>query len=125
MEHIEKVINDYFRAWNEAFINKNGDAIRSFMSKEFTGYWAHSDIDRPDPYYYHYDLNAVLKQMDDAKKSFEVMSITERKNGEEVIVLGRETNVIKGTPYAAQCMFVWRKETSGWKLLREYIELER
>jgi hypothetical protein len=39
--------------------------------------------------------------------------------------LGRETNVISGKPFAAQCMFIWRKEDKQWKLLREYIELER
>ncbi|MFC0189496.1 DUF4440 domain-containing protein [Fictibacillus aquaticus] len=125
MKQIEEVLEDYFKSWNEGFISKNSDKIKSFMSDDFTGYWAHSDIERPDPYGYDYDLYAVLKQMDDAEKSFEILSITERKNGEEVIVFGRETNVIKGTPYAAQCMFVWRKENSEWKLLREYIELER
>lgn len=95
------------------------------MSKSFVGYWAHSNIDQPDPYFYNYDLDSVLKQMDNAEKSFEAVSITKRRNGEEYLVLGRETNVINGEPYTAQCMFVWRKEDGNWKLLREYIELER
>jgi hypothetical protein len=122
---IKERLNSYFVAWNEGFISKNGDGIRDYMSKSFVGYWAHSDIDHPEPYFYDYDLNSVLSQMNNAQKSFEVVSITERKNGEEYIILGRETNVINGEPYAAQCMFVWRKEDIEWKLLREYIELER
>ncbi|WP_233711651.1 DUF4440 domain-containing protein [Lederbergia citrisecunda] len=106
---IEKVLDEYFEAWNKGFISKSGDEIRDFMSKQFVGYWAHSGVVQPDPYYYGYDLNGVLKQMDQAEKSFEAVSITERKNGEECLVLGKETNVINGVPYTAQCMFVWRK----------------
>jgi len=122
---IKEILNDYFNAWNEGFTSKNGDRIRAYMSKSFVGYWAHSNIDKPDPYYYNYDLNTVLRQMDNAEKSFEVFSIIERKNGEEYLILGRETNLIKGEPFTAQCMFVWRNEDNKWKLLREYIELER
>jgi hypothetical protein len=122
---IKEILNGYFIAWNEGFISKNGDGIRAYMSKSFVGYWAHSNIDKPEPYYYDYDLNSVLRQMDIAEKSFEVVSITERKNGEEYLILGRETNLINGKPFTAQCMFVWRKEDNEWKLLREYIELER
>ncbi len=125
MDDIQGVINDYFKSWNEGFISKNGDSIRSYMSKKFVGYWAHSNIDKPDVYYYTYDLNNVLKQMDNAEKSFEIVSITNRKNGFEFLVIGRETNLINGEPFTAQCMFVWRKEGNEWKLLREYIELER
>lgn len=125
MENIQDVLSDYFKSWNEGFTSKNGDQIRSYMSKKFVGYWAHSTIDNPDVYYYNYDLNNVLKQMDNAEKSFETVSITSRKNGSEFLVLGRETNLINGEPFTAQCMFVWRKEVNEWKLLREYIELER
>jgi hypothetical protein len=122
---IQGVLNGYFNAWNNGFISKNGDEIRSYMSKKFVGYWAHSNIDEPEPYYYEYDLTSVLRQMDNAKKSFDATSFTERKNGGEYLVLGRETNVINGVPYYAQCMFVWRKEDNQWKIGREYIELER
>jgi hypothetical protein len=125
LKTINDVIQDYFKKWNEAFVTKNPDGIRGHMSTDFVGYWAHSGINEPDPYYYNYDLKSVLEQMDNAEKSFEVASIAERKNGEEMLVLGRETNVINGEPYTAQCMFVWKNEDSGWKLLREYIELER
>jgi hypothetical protein len=45
MEMIQDILNKYFIAWNEAFISKNGDKIKSFMSKNFIGYWAHSGID--------------------------------------------------------------------------------
>ena len=112
-------------AWNEGFKSKNGDNIRNFMSESFVGYWAHSNIKQPDPYFYSYDLNTTLEQMNNAEKSFEIYSITERKNGNELIVFGRETNMISGEAFAAQCMFIWRKEDNQWKLLREYIELER
>jgi hypothetical protein len=125
LDIINEILNSYFRAWNEGFISKNGEGIREYMSERFVGYWAHSNIDKPDPYFYDYDLNNVLRQMDNAEKSFEAVSITERKNGDEFLVLGRETNLINGEPYNAQCMFVWRKENKQWKLLREYIELER
>lgn len=125
MAEINEVLQDYFESWNEGFKSKNGDGIRQFMSVNFVGYWAHSSIVKPDPYYYDYDLNGVLEQMNHAEKSFIPSSITERKNGEEVVVVGRETNIIGGVPYHAQCMFIWRKEENQWKLLREYIELER
>ena len=125
MDITKEMLNGYFTAWNEGFISKNGDGIRDYMSKNFVGYWAHSNIDKPDPYYYNHDLESVLKEMDNAEKSFEAVSITERKNGNEILVLGRETNLINRKPYRAQCMFVWRKEENKWKLLREYIELER
>ena len=87
MENIQDVLDAYFKSWNEGFISKNGDKIRSYMSKNFVGYWAHSNIDQPDVYYYNYDLNNVLKQMDHAEKSFEILSITNRKNGLEFLVL--------------------------------------
>ncbi|MDN4607686.1 nuclear transport factor 2 family protein [Sporosarcina highlanderae] len=125
MEKIQEVLDEYFKAWNAGFISKNGDGIRQLMSENFVGYWAHSTIIQPDPYYYDYDLNGVLKEMDHAEKSLRILSIAERNDGNEVVVIGRETNVIGGEPYHAQCMFVWRKEEQQWKLLREYIELER
>ncbi|MBM7095106.1 nuclear transport factor 2 family protein [Bacillus sp. H-16] len=125
MEEIQGVLDEYFSAWNEGFKSKDGEGIRGFMSRDFAGYWAHSEIKKPDSYGYDYDLDAVLRQMDDARKSFETVSITTRKEGVECLVLGRETNLIQGVPYSAECMFVWRKEQDGWKLVREYIELER
>ncbi|RXJ04526.1 nuclear transport factor 2 family protein [Anaerobacillus alkaliphilus] len=125
MEQIKQVLKEYFEAWNKGFISKDGEGIRAFMSESLVGHWAHSNLEKPDNYYYDYDLHSVLVQMDDAEKSFETLSITERKNGYEYVILGRETNVIKGEPFRAQCMFVWRKEDAGWKLVREYIELER
>ena len=125
MNLIEEILNSYFKAWNDGFVSKNSEGIRDYMSTSFVGYWAHSNIEKPDAYYYDYDLDNVLRQMENAEKSFETVSVTKRKNGNEFLVLGRETNLINGVPYYAQCMFVWRKESKGWKLLREYIELER
>ena len=125
MDFVKDLLNSYFKAWNDGFVSKNSDGIRDYMSKSFVGYWAHSNLDKPDVYYYDYDLNSVLRQMDNAEKSFEAVSITKRNNENEILVLGRETNLINEVPYYAQCMFVWRKESNKWKLLREYIELER
>ncbi|MCM3782362.1 nuclear transport factor 2 family protein [Neobacillus mesonae] len=124
MNEIKEVIHAYFEAWNRGFENKNPDEIRSFMSKDFKGFWAHSRLDTPDQYNYDYDLHEVLKQYELAVKSFEPITITERNNGHEYIIQGKETNTINGEPYPAECMFIWRKEESEWKLLREYIELE-
>lgn len=125
MNLMKDLLNSYFKAWNDGLVSKNSDGIREFMSKSFVGYWAHSNLEKPDVYEYDYDLESVLRQMDNAEKSFEPMSITKRKDGNELLVLGRETNLINGVPYHAQCMFVWRKESNECKLLREYIELER
>ena len=122
---IEMVLDDYFNSWNEGFISKNGDGIRQFMSKEFIGFWGHSKLEKPEEYHYDYDLDAVLANEGDASKSFDIPSIIERGDGNELVVFGRETNTISGEAFPAQCMFIWRKEQGDWKLLREYIELER
>ncbi|QED46572.1 nuclear transport factor 2 family protein [Cytobacillus dafuensis] len=125
MEHLDKVLDDYFQCWNEAFLSKNGDKLRNYMSKSFVGYWANSNLELPDQYDNTYDIEAVLKQYDNAEKSFEPVSISMRKDGEEFVVIGTETAVIDGKAYPAKCMFVWRREENEWKLLREYIELEK
>ncbi|AYC28866.1 DUF4440 domain-containing protein [Paenisporosarcina cavernae] len=125
MEKLEVVLSDYFTTWNNALVNKDADSIRSFMSKNFVGYWANSDINNPTPYYYDYDLGTVLQQMNDVEKKFHTNSITYRKNGNEAIVVGREFGVIGDRKFAAQCMLIWEFEEFEWKLKREYIELER
>ncbi|MCA0983238.1 nuclear transport factor 2 family protein [Halobacillus yeomjeoni] len=125
MNAIKQVLNNYFSTWNEGFETKSGDKIREYMSEDFVGYWSHSGIQEPEPYYYDYDLDTVLKQMDNAEKTFEPVSVNERKDGDEYVILGKETNTINGKPFTAQCMFVWRNEVGGWKLLKEYIELEK
>lgn len=122
---VQEILNAYFKSWNEGFISGNGDGIRQHMSKNFVGYWAHSNLVKPEEYHYNYDLNDVLKNEGNAKKSFEVISITQRKNGDELLVIGREKNVVNGESIFAQCMLIWRKEETKWKLLREYIEIER
>ncbi|MBY0122035.1 nuclear transport factor 2 family protein [Bacillus sp. S/N-304-OC-R1] len=125
MEQINEVLKDYFKSWNEAFITKDGERIKSYMSKDFRGYWAHSGLEEPDQYDYHYDLNGVLEQYDQAEKSFVLASISMRKNGEEFVAIGTETALINDVEFPATCMLVWRKEEDEWKLLREYIELEK
>jgi ketosteroid isomerase-like protein len=114
-----------FRAWDSAFITKDPSEIKSFMSVKFVGYWAHSGLESPEQYDFHYDLLSVLKQYQDATKKFVIESISSRKNGQEYIVMGSETAVISGAEYSAKCMLIWREENDEWKLVREYIELER
>lgn len=125
MMYIKDVVENYFRAWDKAFITKDPSEIKRFMSEQFVGYWAHSGLDRPEQYDYQYDIVSVLKQYEDATKNFEIESISSRKNGQEYIVIGIETAVISGAEYPAKCMFIWRAENQEWKLIREYIELER
>ena len=122
---IERVLDDYFTSWNEGFLSKSGDGIRRFMSKDFIGYWGHSKLEKPEEYYYDYDLEGVLVNEGNASKSFDILSVKERGDGHEMVVFGREVNTISGESFPAQCMFIWRKEQGDWKLLREYIELER
>lgn len=125
MDNINLVLDGYFKAWNDGFVSKNADAIRDYMSKAFSGFWANANLDSPEQYDYSYDLEGVLSQYNgDVEKSFEPITIVKRNNGQEYLVLGRETNMINGKPHPAQCMFVWRLEESEWKLVREYIELE-
>ncbi|WP_026800855.1 nuclear transport factor 2 family protein [Pontibacillus halophilus] len=124
MQDLYETLQEYFQAWNEAMATKDSQSIRSYMSEDFVGYWSHAGDDEPEPYRYHYNLDAVLNQMNNAKKSFEPYTITERGNGQEYVTIGRETNTINGHPHTALCMFVWRVEDQGLKLLREYIELE-
>lgn len=124
MNTFQEALANYFDAWNEAFKTKDENLIRSFMSKSFKGYWAHGDLLEPDQYDYHYDLKEVINQYNgDTIKSFEPLSLTERKNGEQILVLGTEKAIINGIAHHANCMFIWQKESKEWKLLREYIEL--
>ncbi len=122
---IYSVMDKYFQAWNDGFVSKNADAIRAMMSSGFAGYWAHSGLERPDQYGFGYDLEGVLSQYGEASKSYEISAIQERREGREVLVLGREINLVEGTPHPARFMFVWRLEDGQWKLAREYIELEK
>ncbi|MGM0835382.1 MAG: DUF4440 domain-containing protein [Bacillota bacterium] len=125
MMSIEEVVDNYFRAWDKAFITKDSSEIKSFMSEKFVGYWAHSGLDKPEQYDYHFDLVSLLNQYKDATKNFVIGSISSRKKGQEYIVMGSEAAVISGAEYPAKCMFIWREENDEWKLIREYIELER
>jgi len=125
MSEIQQVLDAYFKAWNIGFETKDPTEIQKFMSKSFTGYWAHANLDAPSVYGADYDLHAVLGQYGQAEKNFVTQSITERKNGDDYLVVGREQNIVNGSPATAMCMFVWRREDGELKLVREYIELER
>lgn len=125
MNPFNSVLEQYFNAWNKAFKSREVNIIRSFMSKDFKGYWAHSGMIDPEQYSYDYDLQGVINQYEtDTTKSFETLSISERKDGEQVLVLGTEKSIINGRIHQAKCMFIWRLESNEWKLLKEYIELE-
>lgn len=125
MEEIMKVIIDYFEAWTEASKRKDATKIRELMSRDFQGYWSHAGLTKPDNYGYNYDIEGVLVHEGPFEKKFEVQSLVERHQGNQYIAMGRETNIINGQAHYAQCMFIWRKEQGEWKLLREYIELEK
>ncbi len=125
MNAIHEVIEQYFESWNRAFESKNGEEIRGYFSESFVGYWGNSEVEQPMVYDRDYDLETVLAQYGDARKSFEPVSITERKTDEEYLVMGTETNVVNGVPHPAKCMFVWQKENGSLKLRREFIELEK
>ena len=68
MENLQAVLDAYFKAWNDGFESKNGDEIRSLMSRNFIGYWCHAKLDKPEEYDYTYDLNGVLAQYGTAEK---------------------------------------------------------
>lgn len=38
------------------------------MSTKFVGYWAHSNLDKPDEYGYNYDIDNALRQYGNAEK---------------------------------------------------------
>jgi hypothetical protein len=125
MNHFNEVLNNYFHTWNQGFATKNETPIKEMMSSDFKGYWSHSGMNEALIYDYHYDIKEVLMNYDDAQKSFETLSVTERQDGEQIIVTGQETSIINNVPHKARCMFIWKRENDNWKLLREYIELER
>ncbi|WP_257350995.1 hypothetical protein [Pseudalkalibacillus decolorationis] len=79
MNGIQEVLNDYFKAWNKGFVSKNGDGIRAHMSEKFVGYWAHSSIEKPDPYYYDYDLSNVLSRWIMRKKRLNLFRLRNEK----------------------------------------------
>ncbi|WP_367037381.1 hypothetical protein [Rossellomorea marisflavi] len=119
-----QVVEDYFVEWSKGYASKRSEGIRAFFSKSFTGYWAKAGLESIEPYGHNYGLDDVLRQIDRGEKQFHLTSLVERGGG-EVLLTGRETNMIQGKAYSAQCLLVWRLEDDGWKLLREHIELER
>ncbi|GGA89735.1 DUF4440 domain-containing protein [Ornithinibacillus halotolerans] len=125
MRLIEEILKEYYQSWNDGFKTKDDSKIRSFMSSSFTGYWAFSDIEKPEVYDYHYDIINVLNQYDgNTIKEFNVISKIERKEGKNFLIIGTETSKITGAIHSAKCMYVWRLENDKWKLVREYIEME-
>lgn len=124
MNEFRERLNAYYEAWHVGFASKDANQILDFMSKDFKGFWSNSILTNPEQYDYNYDIVSVLKSYSNPQKSFELITLSERKMGEEVIVLGTESTVINGDLHAAKCMYIWRKENGDWKLLREYIELE-
>ncbi|MEN2766982.1 DUF4440 domain-containing protein [Ornithinibacillus xuwenensis] len=123
---IKDALSDYYNSWNEGFKTKNDSKIKKFMATSFVGYWAYSTIEKPEEYDYHYDIVSVLNQYPEStQKEFDLISITERGNGDNYLVYGTETSLINGQPHLAKCLYVWAVENGDWKLLREYIEIEQ
>ncbi|GIO26600.1 DUF4440 domain-containing protein [Ornithinibacillus bavariensis] len=126
MKDFESTLQNYYSSWNEGFKTKDDTHIRNFMSERFVGYWAFSGIEKPEEYFFDYDIVSVLNQYkEDTKKEFNVITKTERKNGENCLVFGTETSLIEGKPHQAKVMYVWGLENEEWKLQREYIEMEQ
>ncbi|WP_404451816.1 nuclear transport factor 2 family protein [Virgibacillus necropolis] len=124
MHEIENVIESYFESWNQGFKTKDDSEIRSYLSSDFMGYWSQAGMREPYSYGREIDLAASLKEMGNGIKEYQHFHLSERDGGNEVVTIGIETNIINNETHKAQSMFVWRKESNQWKLLREYIEIE-
>ncbi|WLD94722.1 DUF4440 domain-containing protein [Alkalihalobacillus sp. AL-G] len=125
MNGIDSVLDSYFDAWNRAFQSKNDTEIRAFLSKEFKGHFGRSEMTEAYTYDADYEIVPILNMYTTAEKSFEVLSSAKRNSDREIVVIGNEQNLIDGELSKAKSMMIWRNENNEWKLLREYIELEK
>ena len=120
----ETDLHQYVEKWNEGFQTFDAAPIKAFYHDEFVGYWGNSKLVVPDQYDKHYDLEQTLRGMPGAVKEFNILHSAKRADN-EVAVIGTWTAHFDGQNYPSQCIYIWRHTESGWKLLREYIELER
>ena len=120
----EQALNEYFAKWNEGFINFEPAPIKDFYHDEFIGFWGNSQLTVPEQYSKDYDLEVVLRSMPGAVKKFNTLHYSERGEN-EIAIIGIEIALFEGNHYPAQTMYIWRNTENGWKIMREYIELER
>lgn len=110
--------------WNEGFQTLDASPIKSFYHDDFIGFWGNSQLTVPDQYRKDYDVEEVLLSMPGAIKTFTALHFSNRSEN-EVAVIGVLSAEYKGNHYPSQCLYILRKMNDGWKILREYIELER
>ena len=120
----EQALNEYFAKWNEGFITFDPVPIKDFYHEEFLGFWGNSQLTVPEQYGKDYDLEVILRDMQGAVKTFKTLHYSERGKN-EIAVIGIEVALFEGNQYPAQTMYIWRNTETGWKIMREYIELER
>lgn len=114
----------YFSRWNEGFQTFDVAPIKAFYHEDFNGFWGNSQLLIPDQYGKDYDVEEVLRGMPGAVKMFTPLHFSNRAEN-EVAVIGVLTATFEGKKYPSQCLYILRHTAGGWKILREYIELER
>ncbi len=120
----QEAFNLYFSKWNEGFITFNAAPIRTFYHDEFVGFWGNSQLTIPDHYDRYYNVEDVLRGMPGAVKTFSTLHFTNRSEN-EVSILGILTATYEGQDYPSNCLYILRNTDNGWKILREYIEIDR
>ena len=123
-EQWKKALDLYFSKWNEGFLTFDASPIKDFYHKDFIGFWGHSKLLVPDQYNKEYDVEEVLRGMPGAVKTFTPLHYSQRADN-EVSVIGVLSATFEGKDYPSQCLYILRNTNDGWKILREYIELER
>ena len=114
----------YFSKWNEGFKTFDAAPIKTFYHDDFIGFWGNSQLTVPDQYGRDYDVEQVLRGMPGAVKTFTPLH-SSRRSDNEVAVIGVLSAAYEGNHYPSQCLYILRNTDDGWKILREYIELER
>jgi len=123
-EQWKKDLTQYFSEWNKGFQTFNATAIKRFYHNDFIGFWGNSKLNIPDQYGKDYDIEEVLRDMPGAIKTFAPLHYSHRSDN-EVAVIGVLSAEYEGNHYPSQCLYILRNTDDGWKILREYIELER
>ena len=124
IEQWKQDMDTYFGKWNEGFQTFDATPIKAFYHEDFIGFWGNSQLNVPDQYGRDYDVEAVLRDMPGAVKTFTPLHFS-RRTENEVAVIGILSASFKGKEYPSQCLYILRHTEDGWKILREYIELER
>lgn len=120
----QEQFNLYFSKWNEGFKTFDAAPIKMFYHEDFVGYWGNSKLTIPDQYDRNYNVEEVLQGMPGAIKTFTTLHSSHRAE-DEVSVLGILTASYEGQEYPSHCLYILRKTNNHWKILREYIEIDR